>query len=80
MEGAGRAYSTRAWTVSTANWPLIPWQVTQLSPSAVVLAKACEAVALSSWQPWHAAEIGGVVGVNPPGLATEATAPTLSTS
>ena len=34
---------------------------------------------LSSWQPWQAAEIGGVVGVNPPGVAIEATAPTLST-
>src|ERR1700689_2841248 len=60
----------RAWTAVTGKSPSEPWQGAPLSPIAVVSASACEAVARSSWQPWQAAEIGAVVGVKPPGLAT----------
>jgi hypothetical protein len=35
-------------------------------------------VVASSWQPWQAAEIGGVVGEELPGLATDAAAPMFS--
>src|SRR5689334_24090744 len=71
-------YWVRECTLSMANSAFCPWQTRQLSPSEVVLASACAAVALSSWQPWQAAAMGAVVGVNPPVLATMATAPTLS--
>ena len=55
------------------------WQAVQRSPRTVVLARAWEAVPMSSWQPWQAAEMGGVVLVNPPVLVTRAFAPTFST-
>ena len=69
----------RWWTRSTENSSPAAWQAAQLSPSIVVLARAWEAVAISSWQPWHAAEMGAVVFVKPPGLVTAALAPTFST-
>ncbi len=76
----GFGYCVREWTLSTANSAFLPWQTTQDSPNfGSVLLTAWPAVFLSSWQPWQAAAIGGVVAVKPPGLATAATAPTLST-
>ena len=66
-------------TLSTENSDFCPWHAAQLSPRMVVFAKACEAVALSSWQPWQAAEMGGVVGVKPPGLAIDVVVGTTST-
>src|ERR1035441_7206549 len=44
-----------------SHWAPALWHEAQLSPRMVVLARAWEAVAMSSWQPWHAAEIGAVV-------------------
>ena len=69
----------RWWTRSTENSSPALWHAAQLSPRMVVLARAWEAVATSSWQPWQAAEMGGVGVMKAPGLATETLAPTFST-
>ena len=57
------------WTFVTENSEFAPWQAAQLSPNTVVLASACDAVAVASWQPVQAAVMWGIGLTGPFGLA-----------